>query len=216
MSQQISGWGSYYLDYKFLKKIINSLEKGRIADAALFATSVRPEETSDGPQPLLPIDSPGSELQVHKAAFFFRLERELEKINAFYLQKESELRTRLTTLITKKRHLIALANRPVGHNVITRDTPSLVTLLEGAWPQTGGDGSTDAPAQGALHVGAAQAWGVEVGDVEVEEVAQHDDRALAGSQVGEGVERFAHSENLPGHANAISVRREARKGDTHD
>ena len=131
MSQQISGWGSYYLDYKFLKKIINSLEKGRIADAALFATSVRPEETSDGPQPLLPIDSPGSELQVHKAAFFFRLERELEKINAFYLQKESELRTRLTTLITKKRHLIALANRPVGHNVITRDTPSLVTLLEG-------------------------------------------------------------------------------------
>ena len=92
---------------------------------------MRPEETSDGPQPLLPIDSPGSELQVHKAAFFFRLERELEKINAFYLQKESELRTRLTTLITKKRHLIALANRPVGHNVITRDTPSLVTLLEG-------------------------------------------------------------------------------------
>ena len=68
---------------------------------------------------------------MHKAAFFFRLERELEKINAFYLQKESELRTRLTTLITKKRHLIALANRPVGHNVITRDTPSLVTLLEG-------------------------------------------------------------------------------------
>lgn len=36
------------------------------------------------------------------------------------------------------------------------------------------------------------------------------------TQVGEGVERFAHSENLPGHANAISVRREARKGDTHD
>ena len=36
------------------------------------------------------------------------------------------------------------------------------------------------------------------------------------TQVGEDVERFAHSENLPGHANAISVRREARKGDTHD
>lgn len=135
MSQQISGWGSYYLDYKFLKKIINSLEKGRLADAALFATSVRPEETSDGPQPLLPIDSPGSELQVHKAAFFFRLERELEKINAFYLQKESELRTRLTTLITKKRHLIALATRAPGQAHkgmrLTPDTPSLVTLLEG-------------------------------------------------------------------------------------
>ena len=113
MSQQISGWGSYYLDYKFLKKIINSLEKGRIADAALFATSVRPEETSDGPQPLLPIDSPGSELQVHKAAFFFRLERELEKIKAFYLQKESELDELLKQLVAFKRTSKELTNLPL-------------------------------------------------------------------------------------------------------
>lgn len=81
------------------------------------------------------MDSPGSELQVHKAAFFFRLERELEKINAFYLQKESELRSRLTTLITKKRHLVALASRHVGGTAramrLNRDTPSLVALLEG-------------------------------------------------------------------------------------
>ena len=81
------------------------------------------------------MDSPGSELQVHKAAFFFRLERELEKINAFYLQKESELRSRLTTLITKKRHLVALASRHVGGPAramrLNRDTPSLVALLEG-------------------------------------------------------------------------------------
>ncbi|KZT27048.1 SPX-domain-containing protein [Neolentinus lepideus HHB14362 ss-1] len=41
--------------------------------------------------------------QAHKAAFFFRLERELEKINAFYLQKEAELRLRLETLLAKRR-----------------------------------------------------------------------------------------------------------------
>jgi len=33
-----------------------------------------------------------SALQANKAAFFFRLERELEKVNSFYLQKEAEVR----------------------------------------------------------------------------------------------------------------------------
>lgn len=57
-----------------------------------------------------------------------------------------------------------------GPDLAVGQTPDeLVTLLDGAWPQTGGEGSTDAPAQGALHVGAAQAWGVEVGDVLVVE-----------------------------------------------
>ena len=30
-------------------------------------------------------------LQANKATFFFRLERELEKVNTFYLQKEAEV-----------------------------------------------------------------------------------------------------------------------------
>lgn len=115
-------------------QIINSLEKGRLADAALFATSVRPSDVEQT-EPILSSDSPGTELQVHKAAFFFRLERELEKINTFYLQKESELRSRLTTLISKKRHLVALATHAASDGThtmrLTRDTPSLVALLEG-------------------------------------------------------------------------------------
>ncbi|WFD06071.1 phosphate system positive regulatory protein pho81 [Malassezia vespertilionis] len=90
-------------------------------------------------EPPLAMESPASELQIHKAAFFFKLERELEKINAFYLQKESELRERLTTLITKKRHLITLATGRITPNgvrvarsvVVTRDSPSLVALFEG-------------------------------------------------------------------------------------
>ncbi|RCH91303.1 phosphate system positive regulatory protein pho81, partial [Rhizopus azygosporus] len=44
-------------------------------------------------------------LQSQKAAFFFKLERELEKINSFYLQKENELKVRLRTLIDKKKVL---------------------------------------------------------------------------------------------------------------
>lgn len=117
-----------------LTQIINSLDKGRLADAALLATSERPSGDTQAETPILAGDSPGSDLQTHRAAFFFRLERELEKINAFYLQKESELRSRLTTLISKRRHLIALATHAYGSNKtmrVTRETPSLVALLEG-------------------------------------------------------------------------------------
>ncbi len=130
LSQQISGWGPYYLDYKFLKKIINSLEKGRITDAALLATGMRPESAAPSSStPTTPAlqaaqqeqrraqgqadgaaeadpnaaaaqrqaateaatqmliggsasDGKGpDELQLHRAAFFFKLERELEKVS---------------------------------------------------------------------------------------------------------------------------------------
>jgi CDK inhibitor PHO81 len=48
---------------------------------------------------------PESSLQANKATFFFRVERELEKVNTFYLQKEAELRLRLKTLLDKKRSM---------------------------------------------------------------------------------------------------------------
>ncbi|CDS01347.1 probable PHO81-cyclin-dependent kinase inhibitor [Sporisorium scitamineum] len=133
LSQQISGWGAYYLDYKFLKKIINSLEKGRLADAALFATGVRPEYNANGqstvsPQPqILPHIEGSDELQIHKAAFFFKLERELEKINNFYLQKEAELKSRLQTLIDKKRIIFESRNS----SKLSKESPSYVALYEG-------------------------------------------------------------------------------------
>lgn len=133
LGQQISGWGAYYLDYKFLKKIINSLEKGRLGDAALFATGVRPEESVNSqstvsPEPqILPRVEGSDELQIHKAAFFFKLERELEKINNFYLQKEAELKSRLQTLIDKKRILFESRNS----SKLSKDSPSYVALYEG-------------------------------------------------------------------------------------
>ncbi|GAT25442.1 ankyrin repeat protein nuc-2 [Aspergillus luchuensis] len=42
-------------------------------------------------------------LRANKEVFFFRLEREIEKVNAFYLQKEAEFSLRLKTLVDKKR-----------------------------------------------------------------------------------------------------------------
>ncbi|CDZ97920.1 FOG: Ankyrin repeat [Phaffia rhodozyma] len=52
-----------------------------------------------------------SELLVaHRTVFFFKLEREIEKINAFYLQKERDLRLRLLTLISNRKRIL-LASR---------------------------------------------------------------------------------------------------------
>ncbi|TRM68445.1 hypothetical protein BD626DRAFT_481753 [Schizophyllum amplum] len=117
-AQQVPGWSQYYLDYKFLKKIISALaDKRPASDAAALALGVRPSDTLDSsalsaltalgqaPQepPLFTDVARDDDLQAHKAAFFFKLERELEKINLFYLQKEAELRLRLETLLSKRR-----------------------------------------------------------------------------------------------------------------
>lgn len=124
-AQQVPGWSANYLDYKFLKKLISSLTANRPAsEAAALACGVRPSDLLNPPSnnasyPRTPAtDSPrrppiftasdhdedrSPEFRAHKAAFFFKLERELEKINGFYLQKEAELKLRLETLLSKRR-----------------------------------------------------------------------------------------------------------------
>ncbi|KAJ6627519.1 cyclin-dependent protein kinase inhibitor [Mycena sp. CBHHK59/15] len=127
-AQQVPGWSAYYLDYKFLKKIISSLTAHRPAsEAAALALGLRPVDILDPSSPSAPSvlrdqppildDGPGApplfsgsaqdergpDFRAHKAAFFFKLERELEKINEFYLQKEAELKLRLETLLSKRR-----------------------------------------------------------------------------------------------------------------
>ncbi|KAI8643885.1 hypothetical protein BD408DRAFT_414043 [Parasitella parasitica] len=99
-SQQFTEWSPYYLDYKGLKKFISSL-LNTPADSlkALGLPPIRIEEDR------------AKLLQSQKAAFFFKLERELEKINSFYLQKENELKVRLRTLIDKKKVLQSDARR---------------------------------------------------------------------------------------------------------
>ncbi|KIP12712.1 hypothetical protein PHLGIDRAFT_133637 [Phlebiopsis gigantea 11061_1 CR5-6] len=106
-ADQVPGWSKYYLDYKSLKKIISSLEANRpVSEAAAIA--VEPSTAELPRMPFLPPglgqdDERGREFQAYKAAFFFKLERELEKINAFYLEKEAELKLRLETLLSKRR-----------------------------------------------------------------------------------------------------------------
>ena len=87
-------------------QIINSLAKGRPADAALLAAGVRPPRPAA--EENMPVEATTTEaqlfahastanggvvgegtatlLQAHKAAFFFKLERELEKVLLRYLR----------------------------------------------------------------------------------------------------------------------------------
>lgn len=101
-AQQVPGWSPYYLDYKFLKKIISSLAANRPASEAAalalgtYATNVanRASASSEtgpashkvegAPTIILPGNDStrGPDFQAHKAAFFFKLERELEKVCA--------------------------------------------------------------------------------------------------------------------------------------
>ncbi|KAL1623050.1 Karyopherin transporter [Diplodia seriata] len=82
-------YAASFVDYKALKKLIKKLS----ATPVIYAQN----EPSLG--------DPQTSLQANKATFFFRLERELEKVNKLYLQKEAELKLRLSTLLEKKRSL---------------------------------------------------------------------------------------------------------------
>ncbi|TYJ56867.1 hypothetical protein B9479_002478 [Cryptococcus floricola] len=146
-SQQVPGWGDYYLNYKALKKIINSYAAGRPAsDASLLSLGQRPPPlpvpdalASDAPpreqaeqvvvqdlEPLPPQTAPpenigsglmsrdpaagsdkGESFKAHRDVFFFTLQRELEKINQFYLVKERDLRLRLLTLLSNRERLLS-------------------------------------------------------------------------------------------------------------
>ncbi|KAL5439641.1 hypothetical protein PMIN06_009881 [Paraphaeosphaeria minitans] len=87
---EIPEYAASFVDYKALKKLIKKL-------------STTPVIPAQGEHHQLDPFDPQTSLQANKATFFFRVERELEKVNKFYLQKEAELRLRLSTLLDKKR-----------------------------------------------------------------------------------------------------------------
>ncbi|KAF9135434.1 phosphate system positive regulatory protein pho81 [Mortierella sp. 14UC] len=97
------------MSYKGLKKIINSLIQEKAQISVTIAASPPPGSEPEAPPEL---DENSTFLQSQKAAFFFKLERELEKVNSFYLQKESELKVRLRSLIDKEKVILSRQGRP--------------------------------------------------------------------------------------------------------
>ncbi|KAK0651278.1 ankyrin repeat protein nuc-2 [Cercophora newfieldiana] len=109
---EVPEYAASFVNYKALKKLIKKLS----------ATPVLASQNDI--RRLESVDSQAA-LQANKATFFFQLERELEKVNAFYLQKEAELKIRLKTLLDKKKVL-----RSRNHG-ISRRSAKFTTLQEG-------------------------------------------------------------------------------------
>ncbi|KAI0910259.1 hypothetical protein F4823DRAFT_638043 [Ustulina deusta] len=109
---EVPEYAASFVNYKALKKLIKRLS----ATPTLSAQS-------DPHLPPATVDAQVA-LQANKAKFFFQLERELEKVNAFYLQKEAELKIRLKTLIDKKKVL-------KSRQGISRRSAKFTTLEEG-------------------------------------------------------------------------------------
>ncbi|TPX46854.1 hypothetical protein SeLEV6574_g02987 [Synchytrium endobioticum] len=113
-SQQADYGAVHYLNYKALKKIINSVEQIVASGNTAFNTlaAQNPPGVSDNTASqstsflISKSGEPCAEFQAQKTAFFYKLERELEKVNLFYLQKEAECRVRARSLVDKKRILM--------------------------------------------------------------------------------------------------------------
>ncbi|RDL39039.1 SPX-domain-containing protein [Venustampulla echinocandica] len=134
---EVPEYAASFVNYKALKKLIKKLS----------ATPTIPTQ-NDLQRPPGVIDSQAA-LQANKATFFFQLvsqaplvggsrakmakkERELEKVNAFYLQKEAELNIRLKTLLDKKKVLQSRSGST------SRRSAKFTTLEEG-FQQFGND-----------------------------------------------------------------------------
>ncbi|KAK5094422.1 phosphate system positive regulatory protein pho81 [Exophiala xenobiotica] len=102
-------YASSFLNYKALKKLIKQLS----------ATPTIPAQGAPTPE-----DAQAA-LRANRQVFFFSLEREISKVNTFYLQKEAEFSLRLKTLLDKKRVIQARASAN------SRVSASFATLVEG-------------------------------------------------------------------------------------
>lgn len=77
---ELPEYSGHFIDYKALKKLIKQLAGQQ--DTSLIQA--------------------GQTLKENKASFFFRVERELEKVNSFYLEKQANLAVNLDLLMMKK------------------------------------------------------------------------------------------------------------------
>lgn len=91
---ELPEYSGHFIDYKALKKLIKQL--GMPAGGLEFGAPSSPSQ--------LLIQQ---KLKENKALFFFRVERELEKVNSFYLEKQANLAVTLDLILMKKDELLS-------------------------------------------------------------------------------------------------------------
>ena len=96
---ELPEYSGHFIDYKGLKKLIKQLA---IPVLPVIGTPTVLSGTVTGPvTPVEEHDDAVRRLQENKASFFFRLERELEKVNSFYLEKEADMNVKFNILQSK-------------------------------------------------------------------------------------------------------------------
>lgn len=91
---ELPEYSGHFIDYKALKKLIKQL--GMPGSGVEFSAA-----------PGTPNQSQIQRLKENKASFFFKVERELDKVNSFYLEKQANLAVNLDLLRMKKNELLA-------------------------------------------------------------------------------------------------------------
>lgn len=87
---ELPEYSGHFIDYKALKKLIKQLGTPAGNEFALLL----PQEIQQ-------------HLKENKASFFFRVERELDKVNAFYLEQQANLAVTLNLLVNAKNEQMA-------------------------------------------------------------------------------------------------------------
>lgn len=91
---ELPEYSGHFINYKALKKLIKHL--------GMPAASIALEQAPSGSTQL----QIQQQLKENKASFFFKVERELDKVNSFYLEKQENLAVNLDLLIMKKNELL--------------------------------------------------------------------------------------------------------------
>lgn len=92
---ELPEYSGHFIDYKALKKLIKQL--------GMPGSSVEFDTVPGTPNQALI----QQRLKENKASFFFKVERELDKVNSFYLEKQANLAVNLDLLRMKKNELLA-------------------------------------------------------------------------------------------------------------
>lgn len=90
---ELPEYSGHFIDYKALKKLIKQL--GMPGGGVDYGCPSSPNQLLTQ-----------LKLKENKALFFFRVERELEKVNSFYLEKQANLAVNLDLLLMKKDDLL--------------------------------------------------------------------------------------------------------------
>lgn len=98
---ELPEYSGHFIDYKGLKKLIKKL-----------AIPANYDNSSNNPNGSISATSLETQkaLKENKASFFFRVERELDKVNSFYLEKQANLAITLDLLIMKKNELLSMSS----------------------------------------------------------------------------------------------------------